>query len=219
MAQKRATGLVYACIAAALLLSAGCGLRKNSPPPTVHYHLDYPPPAAAFAPPLPIVLRVDSFQPTYLYSRQGIVYRDSSSSTSRYIYHKWIAPPDRMVPQLLARDLRRAGIARAVFLNGGERATHRLVGNIEAFYESDREKQWTAVAAIAVTLIDLEKKGTAEQICFQKNYKSRQPCPEKTPAAYVRAAGKAMSKISNRLATDIYKTLTPQKAKSASSGR
>lgn len=213
MTKKCANALVYAgIIAAALLLGSGCGLHKGSPPPTARYHLDYPPPAADFASPLPVVLRVDPFQPTCLYSRQGIVFRDSSCSTSRYIYHEWIAPPDTMIPNLLARDLRRAGIAQAVFLNGGERATHRLVGNIEAFYELDREKQWTAVAVIAITLIDLEKKGTAEQICFQKTYESRQPCTEKTPRAYVKAAGKAMAKISSRIAADIYQTLVRQKA-------
>ena len=86
-----------------------------------------------------------------------------------------------MVPGFLARDLRQADIVQAVFLNGGEAATHRLVGNLAAFYENDQEAQWEAVAGISIALIKTGKRNIPDQICFQKTYEAREISKENTP--------------------------------------
>lgn len=195
-------------IIGAVLLAGGCGLHPSPEKPVTYYQLHYEAPAPSFSgAPLPFVICVNSFQSKDLYSRQGIVYQEGSHTTSRYAYHQWIAPLDRMMPYLIARDLRRAGIVKGVFFKGGEAMTHRLVGSIEEFYEADAPDQWIAVVAVTVTFIDTRHTHAAEQIVFQKTYSTRRPCAEKTPAAFVEAASQAMAGLSEELTGDIYKAL------------
>lgn len=192
----------------AVILAGGCGVHKSPEKPITYYQLNYEAPAPSFTGvPLPFVIGVDLFQSTSLYSRQGIVYQDGPHETSRYAYHQWITPLDRMLPCLIARDLRKADIVRGVFLESGEAVTHRLVGSIEEFYEADRPDQWIAVLAVSVTFIDKRKTKAAEQIVFQKTYSTRRPSTEKTPAAFVEAASQAMAGLSEELAGDIYEAL------------
>jgi ABC-type uncharacterized transport system auxiliary subunit len=199
---------VYALLIASLLTLTGCFANQGPSQPVTYYQLDYPPPAIEFNnTPLPFVIRVDPFQPSGLYGSQQIIYREGRYATAQYAYHQWISPPDQMVPAILVRDFRAADIVRAVFLNGGEAATHRLVGSLEAFYEDDRPAQWQAVTAVSITLIDIEKIGIAEQISFQKTYRVEKPCEENTPAAFVDAMGKALADISEAAITDIYHAL------------
>lgn len=187
---------------------SGCGLHQPASRPVSYYQLDYPPPTKVEQrAPLPFVIRVEFFQPSELHSRQRLVYRDGRYATGRYVYHQWITPLDRMIPRLLARDLRHAGIVRAVFLDGAQTATHRLIGSIESFYEEDGQAQWTAVVSFSITLVSTEARPVPDQIRFHQTYTSRQPCPEKTPGAFVHAASQALSDISRRLTADIYEAL------------
>jgi len=192
----------------AALLVSGCGLHQSPEKPVAYYQLNYEAPAPCISgASLPFVICVDSFQSMDLYSRQSIVYQDSPHKTGRYAYHQWIAPLDRMLPNLIARDLRKADIVRGVFVEGGEAMTHRLLGSIEEFYEADAPDHWTAVAAVTITFIDARHTNAAEQIVFQKTYSTRRPCAEKTPAAFVEAASQAMAGISKELTGDIYEAL------------
>jgi len=199
---------VYAILIASLLTLTGCFGNHRPSQPVTYYQLNYTPPEIEFHnTPLPVVIRVDPFQPSGLYGSQQIIYREAQYTTAQYAYHQWITPPDQMVPGCLVRDLRAADIAQAVFFNGGEAATHRLVGNLEAFYEDDRPDRWQAVAAVSITLIDIEKRSIAEQICFQKTYTIEKPCEANTPAAFVDAMSKAVAQISETAITDIYNAL------------
>jgi len=206
----------FLTLAAMVGCLSGCGIHQSSSRAVSYYQLDYPPAEADEQKAvLPFVIRVAFFQPSEMYSRQGLVYRDGRYLTNRYAYHQWIIPLDRMIPRLLARDLRHADIVRAVFLNGGETATHRLTGNIEAFYEEDRQAQWTAVVSLSISLVSTGTGPVAEQICFHQTYTKRQPCPEKTPGAFVHAASRALSDISRQLTADVYEALV----KTAPSGK
>ncbi|MDZ7832839.1 MAG: ABC-type transport auxiliary lipoprotein family protein [Desulfobacterales bacterium] len=199
---------VYAILIVFLLTLTGCFGNQGPSQPIKFYQLDYPPPAVSFNnTPLPFVLRVDPFQPSGLYNTQKIIYQEDQYAAAQYAYHQWILPPDQMVPRFLVRDFKAADMVRAVFFNGGEAATHRLVGNLEAFYEDDRPAQWQAKAAVSLTLMDMEKRNIAEQICFQKTYTVEKPCDENTPAAFVDAISRAMAEISEMAVTDIYHAL------------
>lgn len=200
--------LVYALLIVSLLTLTGCFGNQRPSQLVKYYQLNYPPPEIELNnTPLPFVIRVDPFQPSGLYGSQQIIYLEDQYATAQYAYHHWISSPEQMVPAGLVRDLREADIVRAVFFNGGEAATHRLVGSLEAFYEDDRPDRWQAVAAVSITLIDIEKRGIAEQICFQKTYRVEKPCEANTPAAFVAAISKAMAQISQTAITDIYHAL------------
>ena len=202
------SGLVLAAIFAVI----GCIGNQAPKKPVTFYQLEYATQAPHFAEaPLPFVIRVEPFQPTELYGSQRIIYKDGQYTTSLYAYHQWINPPDRMVPRFLVRDLRQTEIVRAVFLNGGEAATHRLVGSLTAFYENDREAQWEAVAGISVALIKTGEKNIADQICFQKTYEAREISRENTPDGFVEAMSTAVRKISEMMISDIYNELSEQK--------
>ncbi len=197
------------------MLVIGCISHKSPPQPVKFYQLDYPPPEASFeSTPLPYIIRVDPFQPSDLYNSKPIIYREGRYGTSKYTYHRWISAPDQMVSRFLARDLRHADIVNAVFLDGGEAATHRLVGSLEAFYENDQQRQWEAVAAVSITLIDTGYRNIAEQICFQKTYSVNKPCPENTPAGFVEAMSLSMNEISRMIISDIYNELLMAEGKS-----
>ncbi len=193
---------------AAMLFSAGCALQKSPAHESVSYCLDYPPPEHSFAGcPLPHVIRVDHFQPSDLYSSRGIIYKEGCCRASSYVYHRWITPPDRMIPELICRDLRSAGIVRAVFLDGAESADHRITGNIEEFYKQAGKENWKAVVAVSAALIETGSGEIKERICFQKTYKKVRTCSEKSVCSFVKAAGEAVSEISAEIASDVYKAL------------
>ncbi|MBS3758782.1 MAG: membrane integrity-associated transporter subunit PqiC [Desulfobacterales bacterium] len=195
-----------------ILLLSVIGCIGSHPPsqPVKYYQLDYPSPKISLdKTPLPYVIRVDPFQPSDLYRSQRIVYQDGRYLASRYPYHQWITAPDRMVPKFLVRDLRHADIVNAVFFNSGEAATHRLVGNLEAFYENDQPNPWKAVAAVSMALMETGgDMDIAEQICFQKTYKVNKTCTENTPAGFVAAMSRAMAEISRLIINDIYNELS-----------
>ena len=207
-ARNAVSGLILAAIFAIM----GCIGHQAPKKPVTFYQLEYASQAPHFAEaPLPFVIRVEPFQPTELYGSQRIVYKEKQYITSQYNYHQWITPPDRMVPEFLARDLRQADIVQAVFLNGGEAATHRLVGSLTAFYENDQEAQWEAVAGISIALIKTGKSNITDQICFQKTYEASEISRENTPDGFVEAMSQAVRKISEVMISDIYNELLKQK--------
>jgi ABC-type uncharacterized transport system auxiliary subunit len=191
-----------------LLLPGGCSLKPGEHRPSRYYQLEYPPPVPASGDPaLPFVIRVEPFGPSELYGGQRILYRTGAHEANHYVYHHWVTSPDRMVPRLIARDLRHAGIVEGVFLNSAEPGTHRLVGHMEALYAAAEKEPAKAVFSAVVTLIDIRPGAAGGRICFQETYTARAACSGNTPAAFAEAASRAMADASRELISDVRSAL------------
>ena len=59
---------------------------------------------------LNISLKIDSFTADALYKGKRIIYKDRDDKTGYYYYHRWLAPPESQLADMLADDLSEWGM-------------------------------------------------------------------------------------------------------------
>ena len=125
-----AYGRLLVFLTLTLLLTAACTGQLKKPARRIDFYtLEYPAPRPSVKAPLPLVLGVQRFRVAPTYNTQKIVYRDRNFKRNTYQYHKWRAEPGDLVGYFLARDLKQAGIFKAVFA-----LAHRKIGALVVFF-------------------------------------------------------------------------------------
>jgi cholesterol transport system auxiliary component len=191
------------------LICSACMGNSRPPPPIYYYTLGYEAPAAALAPQLPCVLRVERFSASPPFNSQRIIYAHSGLQRNAYAYHQWIAAPGELLSYSLARDLRRCGGFQAVLTpDAAISATHSLNGWVEEFIEKDAAAVWQADATIHVTLVSNVERDPTRKILLQKRYNATAPCKAKTPEALAEAMSQVVGKISQAVIKDVYSRLS-----------
>jgi ABC-type uncharacterized transport system auxiliary subunit len=188
-------------------LFCSCSIKKDHSQPIAYYTLDYENPNLVPQPKLPVTLSIEKFQASSPYNSNRIVYSQNRYSQNKYFYHQWMATPDEMVSNLLARDLTASNLFHAVVHSNDPLTSHLLRGTIDEFYEQDTDNQWNAVLSITIILINKNKREKAGQFVFQKNYKMVYPLEEKNPKGLTRALSRALSEISSLIISDVYNAL------------
>ena len=179
------------------LLLGSCSSMKQPSLKIDHYTLEYVSPKPGDMPQLPVILKVGRFSVAPLYDTRQIVYRDRSFKRETYAYHRWRAHPAELVTDFLARDLRQAGLFKAVTQEESTVSpTHILEGSLDEFFEWDTEQAWKAVLTVTVTLIKAKETDTARRILFQKAFHAVQTYQEKTPKGLAEAMSEAMLRVS-----------------------
>lgn len=188
---------------------AGC-LRVATAVPTVtEYRLDYaPPPLAAEA--LPVVLRLGPLGAAAIYDREAIVYREGDYATGTYSYHRWIAPPGRMLADLLARDLAASGLYRAV-QRGVAASDYDLGGEIEEFAERVAAGACSAQLRLRFSLVRA-RPGPGAPVLLQKSYAAEEPCAGTTVDDFVAAMSRAVSGVSQAVQQDVRAAIAADRA-------
>jgi ABC-type uncharacterized transport system auxiliary subunit len=184
------------------LLLASCG----KPPITVYKHLlEYSSPESTIRTPIPEGLKVDLFSVAQAFNSPDMVYRPTSHQGGTYRYHRWFVNPGPMVTDFLLRDMRHAGLFKAIF--GYDRAVKtrfQLEGAVEEFQEVDAGDAWSAVLALNITLLDMTQEEATQKVLFQKNYRAAEPLIEKTPQGLAAAMSRAMQQLSGRIMSDVH---------------
>jgi len=188
-------------------LFCNCSMQNKRPQPIEYYTLDYEKPDIELQPTLPITLSLENFRTAPPYNTNRIIYSKNKFSQNKYYYHQWMTTPDKMITQLLARDLIASNRFSAIMVSTNALTSHQLTGTIDEFYEQDADNQWNAVLSVTVTLINRNEIDETKCVCFQKNYKKIHPLDQNNPKGLAQALGMAMSEISCLIISDIYNVL------------
>lgn len=203
---------IFQCLALICLVFVFCGCvgPKGKRLDIAFYHLDYPPPEPSSLQPVAGTIAIEPFTVMPPFNTNRIIYSTSPVTYDTYAYHQWFGDPSDMVFGLLFRDMRAAGIFRAVVPGDDRLADYRITGIVESFLERDNEDPWQAILSITITLVDKRERDASRQIRFQKNYTSVQPCARRNPQALAHAMSMAMAEASALVIADVRGALSSQ---------
>jgi ABC-type uncharacterized transport system auxiliary subunit len=202
---KTGAGLLVLAVLAVLVIVPACG---GSPALINRFILDYPPPVTGKPGPLDAAVRVELFAVDEIINRPEMVYKVNPYKTGAYQYNRWRTTPGFLVTDFLIRDLRQAGLFKAVFpYDRGGQARFRLEGGVVEFQENNQAGPWQAALTLNITLLDTDKENIAERVIFQRSYQTQEPMPSNTPQGLAEAMSSAMQKLSGRIIQDVYRAV------------
>jgi ABC-type uncharacterized transport system auxiliary subunit len=169
------------------------------------YILEYPAPVTGGKAKLPAAVKVELFSVAQAFNTNAMIYQPRPFQSQSYNYSRWRANPGYLVADFLIRDLREAGLFKAVF-GPDSSGEHRfkIEGGVAEFQEVDAADGWKASLALTVTLLDTTQEELPQRVVFQKNYRVLEPLPEKTPQGLAQGMSRAMEQISAQIIHDTY---------------
>ena len=188
-----------------ILCISGCLPGSKPPQLTEQYAIEYTPPAALNAAPLPVVIRIERFSTAQTYNSPSMIYKPQPYRLASYNYNRWRVTPGDMVTDYLVRDVRGSGMFAGVFsYREAENARFVLEGGVDEFLEIDEQKGGTALLSLNVALIDTMQTEITKRLIFQKNYRGTEPMEEQTPRSLAQGMSAAMKKLSGEIIGDVY---------------
>ena len=187
-----------------IVLLAGC-LGGTAPPPLVRqYVLEYPPPRMENVSRTEALLKVGRFSVDRLYIGPSMLFRKGPFRRDAYQEQRWRVSPGDMVTDFLKRDLRHAGLFRAVLsARDTEETRFVLEGGVEEFLEVDEGEGRKALLVAMVALLDLSSQDVSRRVVFQKTYHCEVLFTQEGSAGLAEAMSRAMSQLSTQVITDI----------------
>jgi ABC-type uncharacterized transport system auxiliary subunit len=183
---------------------SGCLGGPGRAPLIRQYVLEYSPPHNGGRPAVEAMVRVARFSANRLFSGSAMLHREGPFRREDYPEHRWRVGPADMVTELLRRDLREAGLFRAVLSpRDVEEVRYSLEGGVEEFLESGEGEERKASLTVTITLLDLSRKETAGLVVFQKTYRCESAVSPKGAAGLAAAMSLAMSQLSQQVIADI----------------
>ena len=190
------------------ILFMGCLNLKHQRENIAFYTLEYNTRQIAKLETFPFVLRIERLSVAPPYNTNLIIYRDEAFKRDAYVYHKWRANPGDLVYHLLGRDIKQAGLFKAVLLQDSRfAASHILEGSVDEFFEWDTKESWQAVLSISITIVAEKEADVNKRVLFQKTYRTTKACEQKNPRALAEAMSLAMAQVSGEIIKDIYESL------------
>jgi ABC-type uncharacterized transport system auxiliary subunit len=195
---------IIAAIFPLFLFLSGCA-GFQPPARTVQYYtLEYEPTGETGERPVPETIRVERLQVSPLYDTDRLVFREKAFLRDQYQYHRWRSTPMDMATYFLTRDMAQSRLFKGVFSNDSLfPATYRLSGTVLDFCEAD-ENDWYALLSLDIILVKSTEPDVNRRVVFQKVYKAKTRCKEKTPLALAEAMSKAMAMVSTEIISDVY---------------
>jgi ABC-type uncharacterized transport system auxiliary subunit len=192
----------------------GCFTLTQPAPQLRDYRIDYPPPEID-AKPLAVTLRVPPFGVAAVYDRQAIVYRDSTYATGSYLYDRWVASPGSMIADLVARDLARSGLYRAVQQGPSILPSdYQLTAQIEEIEE--RYAGGGCTAHLRLRMLLLRTRATeGDPVVLRVAYAEDEPCTCNDAAALAAAMSRATERISAQMQRDVHDAIGRDQAAAA----
>lgn len=190
-----------------VLLLGGCAAGAKPSATVRQYALEYPSPAFGNMERVSESIRVEPLSIARTFSAAPMVYRSRPFVYGDDPYNRWKIKPSVMISDLLARDLKSAGLFGGVFANGdAESGNYALGGVIEEFYEQEESGGGKAVLALNVTLLNRSR--TSEgRLVFQKSYRCVQAMVTGDAESMARAASKALETLSKEIILDTYQAM------------
>ncbi len=186
----------------------GCLGPTGSAPLVRQYVLEYPSPNAAGGVGVPEMLKVEHFTADRLLAGPAMLYRQGPFRLDAYHEHRWRVAPAEMVADLLRRDLRHAGIFRAVLSpRNAEEPRFIMEGGVEDFFEVEEGGGRKALLVATLTLLDLSRRELPERVVFQKTYRSEALFKTEGASGFAEAMSRAMTQLSTQVIADIASAL------------
>jgi ABC-type uncharacterized transport system auxiliary subunit len=189
-----------------MLMIGITGCFGGAPPvPVRQYVLEYPPPRVQEAPPVNGVLKMVRFTVDRLYTSQAMLFRQGPFQRDAYQERRWRVSPAEMVTDFLKRDLRQAGLFRAVLTarDAEEKSRFVLEGGLEEFLEVDEGKGRMALLVATVALLDTSSREVDGRVVFQKTYRCESAFMNQGGADFAEAMSRAMSQFSAQVISDV----------------
>jgi ABC-type uncharacterized transport system auxiliary subunit len=187
-----------------IVLLAGCLGGTASPPLVRQYVLEYPPPRMENVPRTEALLKVGRFSVDRLYIGPSMLFRKGPFRRDAYHEQRWRISPGDMVTDFLKRDLRHAGLFRAVLsARDTEETRFVLEGGVEEFLEVDEGESRKALLVAMVALLDLSSQDVSRRVVFQKTYHCEAFFTQEGSTGLAEAMSRAMSQLSTQVITDI----------------
>ena len=137
-------------------------------------------PAGEFVPAdtsLPLSIRIAPFTADAVYRGNRMIYRDSKGRTEHYYYHRWLAPPEDQLADLLTTNIYEWN----VFNHGVYQIDNGLIPDLEfncrlnSLYAVNIRKEYHAILELDVILTRIDPVKYNKTLIFQKQYKFTQP--------------------------------------------
>jgi ABC-type uncharacterized transport system auxiliary subunit len=199
--KMRGKGLFISMV---ILLLTGCisGQRAGT---MEYYMLDYSPPSIKETACLDEVIKIERFSVAQLFNSNAMLYRTGPFGLSNFPSERWRTNPGNMVTDYLIRDVRHAGLFRAVFSYRDAEASRFVIeGSVMEFLEVQQEGSRKALLTISVTLFDLSQTEITKKVVFQKRYSHASACKEKGPAGLARGLSESMELLAGQIVGDVY---------------
>ncbi|MGV8081774.1 MAG: ABC-type transport auxiliary lipoprotein family protein [Syntrophales bacterium] len=195
----------------ALLLAAGWiwGCAGAKPALLVdHYSLEYDPPAIEGMTPLDEVLKLNRFSTTEALRGPLMISRMEPYVYYADPYHRWRVNPADLTTDFLARDLRNAGLFKAVFTwRDPVDARFELKGAVEEFSEAGGDGGRRSLLVLRMTLMDGSRSDIQSRVVYQKKYESSFPVEGKNAGSLAAAMSRSMAALSRRIILDAYEAI------------
>lgn len=170
-----------------------------------HYSLEYDPPVFEGTAPLDEVLKLDRFSATE--ALRGVLMISRLEPYVYYAdpYHRWRVNPADLTTDFLSRDLRSAGLFKAVFTwRDPVDARFVLKGAVEEFSETGGADGRRSLLVLRMTLMDMSKSDVQNRVVYQKKYESSLPVEGRSAAGLAAAMSRAMALLSRQIVDDAY---------------
>lgn len=206
-------GMALVAVGIALGLP-GCCLWKAQ---SVQYHvIDYPKPPKSIEKPIPDTLMVYHFLLGDSVDLQNLII-EKAGGKGPITEHRWEENPSDMISELVLRDLEVSGLfAKTVDQWSAARYRYALEGKLNKLQGTVSNGKAEAVLEADVTLLDFETPLGAKKKVMSKTYRIRVPSVDTKPDSIARAMNLAVRRMSERIQSDIRKSL--EKSEAASEG-
>ena len=194
---------VFLTVIVSLMVTSGCTNFKHAPLEIHYYTIEYDPPQAVTATPLPYIVKIEQFQISPLYDSNRIVIKNEDFTRDEFIYHKWRAHPGELVSFFLARDFSETSRFQAtLYYESSLPYTHLITGVVEDYYLQTGDSN-EAVLSVAINLVDNTRRGQGNSILMQKKYRLSIETQKGGPSGLAKAMSTAMQQISAEILEDV----------------
>jgi len=195
--------IIFTIITVLIMVMGGCMNLKHATLEIHYYTIEYDPPQALTADPLPYVVKIEQFQTSPLYDSNRIIFKNEDFTRDEYTYHKWRAHPGELVSFFLARDFSETSRFQAtLYYESSLPYTYLITGVVEDYYLQTGDSN-EAVLSVAVNLVDNTRRGQGNSILMQKKYRLSVETQKGGPSGLAKAMSTAMQQISAEILEDV----------------
>jgi ABC-type uncharacterized transport system auxiliary subunit len=211
MRRVRALSPAWCAAATAVVVALALGGCGGSVPAARFYVLDYEAapgadaggaatgtPARPAPTKAPLVLGIEGFSTSPLYSDRRIAYRASAHEVVYYPNHYWAAAPGDLVAGGLARQIRRAGVVEAVAVAPyGQTPDWLLSGDLATFEEAEVDGRGVARIVLVVRIESVAER----RVLREEEIRAERPVARRTPEDVAAAMSAAVQEVGARVIT------------------
>ena len=178
----RSSPVTFGCLILIALTAAGCLNLNKSYPEKRLFVLDVGTPQQETPSNSAIVLKINKFLVSPLFTGRAMVYRVADLQYESDFYDEWFIAPGALVTQQFHEWLSRTGRFRFVLLGTNHiEPTHRLQGSVAEFYGDYRlAESPKAIFGIELLFFDGLHEG---QAIFRRTYHEEVPLADRSPDA------------------------------------